>query len=76
MFFFFAKWLVVGGARRSTASVGRVDLRVGASASQLEGSGASRIDSVAGRVDAVSGVGRGAGRPPKKVANGGKGKKK
>ena len=51
-------------------------MRVGASASQLEGSGASRIDSVAGRVDAVSGVGRGAGRPPKKVANGGKGKKK
>ena len=50
-------------------------MRVGASASQLEGSGASRIDSVAGRVDAVSGVGRGAGRPPKKVANGGKGKK-
>uniref|UniRef100_A0A2N9J8Q5 Uncharacterized protein n=1 Tax=Fagus sylvatica TaxID=28930 RepID=A0A2N9J8Q5_FAGSY len=37
--------------------------------------GASRIDSVAGRVDAVSGVGRGVGRPPKKVANGGKGKK-
>ena len=37
--------------------------------------GASRIDSITGRVDAVSGVGRGAGRPPKKVANGGKGKK-
>ena len=33
--------------------------------------GASRIDSITRRVDAVSGV----GRPPKKVANGGKGKK-
>ena len=50
-------------------------MRASALASQPVGSGATRIDSVARKVDAVSGVGRGARRPPKKVANGGKGKK-
>ncbi len=73
--FLVAKWLDVGGAGRSVAGVGRVDLRAGASASQPVGSGVARIDSIARRVDVVSGVGRGVGRPPKKVANGGKGQK-
>uniref|UniRef100_A0A2N9GQI8 Uncharacterized protein n=1 Tax=Fagus sylvatica TaxID=28930 RepID=A0A2N9GQI8_FAGSY len=49
----------VGVAGRSAAGVGRVDLRAGASASQPVGSGVARIDSIARRVDVVSGVGRG-----------------